>query len=169
MNIYIKFSNFSNFCEKQPKSRRNKLEIYNFCILKTSEDPMSEFRLSVVFYCAVNRTFQELPCSTAKIFFSYLAGHEVSCHDGIVSKIKCEWEMSSHLHWKVTQLFRETSVKKKVSNFYWVVPRHGSNKWIIMLEKWGRPDINVFHIKWIIAKHGNWKNQNPGGRFGATS
>ena len=35
----------------------------------TAEDPMSEFRLSVVFYCAVNRTFQELPCSTAKIFF----------------------------------------------------------------------------------------------------
>ena len=47
--------------------------------------------------------------------------------------------------------------------------RHGSYNWIIMLEKCGRPDINVFHIKWIISKHGNWKNQNPGGRFGATS
>ena len=30
-------------------------------------------------------------------------------------------------------------------------------------------DINVFHIKWIIGNHGIWKNQNPGGRFGATS
>ena len=25
-----------------------------------------------------------------------------------------------------------------------------------------------FHIKWIIGTQGNWKNQNPGGRFGAT-
>ena len=31
------------------------------------------------------------------------------------------------------------------------------------------PDINVFHIKWIIGNHGNWKNQNPGGCFGVTS
>ena len=23
--------------------------------------------------------------------------------------------------------------------------------------------------KWIIGTHDNWKNQNPGGRFGATS
>ena len=46
---------------------------------------------------------------------------------------------------------------------------HGSYKLIIMLEKCGHPDINVFHIKWIIGNHGNWKNQNPGGRFGATS
>ena len=28
---------------------------------------------------------------------------------------------------------------------------------------------NGFHIKWIIGTHGNWKNQNPGGCFGATS
>ena len=46
---------------------------------------------------------------------------------------------------------------------------HGSYKWISMLEKCGHPDINVFHIKWIIGDHGNWKNQNPDGRFGATS
>ena len=38
-----------------------------------------------------------------------------------------------------------------------------------MLEKCGRPDSNVFHIKYIISNHGNWKNQNPGGRFGTTS
>ena len=46
---------------------------------------------------------------------------------------------------------------------------HGSYKWIIMLEKSRRPDLNVFHLKWIIATHGNWKNQNPEGRFWATS
>ena len=44
-----------------------------------------------------------------------------------------------------------------------------SYKWIIMLEKCRRPGINVFNIKLIIGNHGNWKNQNPGGRFGATS
>ena len=36
---------------------------------------------------------------------------------------------------------------------------HGSYKWIIMFEKCGRPDINIFHIKWIIGNHGNWKNK----------
>ena len=45
---------------------------------------------------------------------------------------------------------------------------HGSYKWIIMLEKCGRPDLNVFHLKWIIDTHGKvrtfwethkiWKN-----------
>ena len=28
---------------------------------------------------------------------------------------------------------------------------------------------NEFHIKWRFGTHGSWKNQNPGGRFGATS
>ena len=28
---------------------------------------------------------------------------------------------------------------------------------------------NGFHIKWIFGTQNNWKNQNPGGRFGATS
>ena len=36
-------------------------------------------------------------------------------------------------------------------------PLHGSYKWIIMLEKCGRPDINVFHIKRTIGNHGNLK------------
>ena len=26
--------------------------------------------------------------------------------------------------------------------------------------------LNVFHLKWIICTHGNWKDQNPGGCFG---
>ena len=33
----------------------------------------------------------------------------------------------------------------------------------------GGIDSNVFHIKWIIGTHCNWKNQNPGGHFGATT
>ena len=40
---------------------------------------------------------------------------------------------------------------------------------IIMHEKCGRPDSNEFQLKWRFGTHGNWKNQNPGGRFGATS
>ena len=27
----------------------------------------------------------------------------------------------------------------------------------------------VFHLIWVIGTYGNWKNQNPWGRFGATS
>ena len=46
---------------------------------------------------------------------------------------------------------------------------HGSYEWIIMLEKYGRLDLTVFHLIWVIGTYGNWKNQNPGGRFGATS
>ena len=34
---------------------------------------------------------------------------------------------------------------------------HGSYRWIIMLAKCGHPDLNVFHIKWIIDTHSNWK------------
>ena len=33
----------------------------------------------------------------------------------------------------------------------------------------GAIGCNGFHIKWMFGTHGNWKNQNPGGRFGATS
>ena len=28
---------------------------------------------------------------------------------------------------------------------------HGSYRWIIMLGKCGRPDLNVFHLKWILS------------------
>ena len=28
---------------------------------------------------------------------------------------------------------------------------------------------NGFQLKWRFGTHGHWKNQNPGGRFGATS
>ena len=66
----------------------------------------------------------------------------------------------SSISWPI----RSSSTAAKVSN-----RQHGSYKWIIMLEKCGHPDIDVYHIKWIIGNHGNWKKQNPGGRFGATS
>ena len=38
-----------------------------------------------------------------------------------------------------------------------------------MHEKCGHSMDNRNKLKWIIGTHGNWKNQNPGGRFGATS
>ena len=53
--------------------------------------------------------------------------------------------------------------------FQQLIIEHGSYKWIIMREKCGRPDSNKFQLKWRFGTHGNWKNQNPGGRFGANS
>ena len=46
---------------------------------------------------------------------------------------------------------------------------HSDYDWIIMLQKCGGIGSYRFHIKWMIGTHGNWKNQNPGGRFGAIS
>ena len=40
---------------------------------------------------------------------------------------------------------------------------------VIMQRKCGRNTETTFDIKWVIGTYGNWKNQNPGGRFGATS
>ena len=39
---------------------------------------------------------------------------------------------------------------------------HGSYRWIIMLEKCGHANINVFHLKWMVLIHKNWKSV---GRF----
>ena len=39
----------------------------------------------------------------------------------------------------------------------------------IMQGKCGRNTETTFDIKWVIGTYGNWKNLNPGGRFGATS
>ena len=38
-----------------------------------------------------------------------------------------------------------------------------------MSKKWGTLGLDGIKLKWMIRNHGNWKNQNPGGRFGATS
>ena len=47
--------------------------------------------------------------------------------------------------------------------------RHYGQDWIIIPQKCGDIGSNGFYIKWIISTHVNWKNQNLGGRFGATS
>ena len=78
------------------------------------------------------------------------------------------------LSWPTYDIFlelldRNFILKKNIEGVASSRVKFNDDKWIIMLEKCGRPDINVFHIKWIIGNHGNWKNQNPGGRFGATS
>ena len=38
-----------------------------------------------------------------------------------------------------------------------------------MSNKLGGIWLNGNQLKWIIGTHSNWKNQNPAGRFGATS
>ena len=76
---------------------------------------------------------------------------------------------------KVTfnQKFLEASgnrrVTKKRSGSIQNSAPHGGYKWFIMHEKCGRPDSNGFQLKWRFGTHGHRKNQNPGGRFGATS
>ena len=40
---------------------------------------------------------------------------------------------------------------------------------VFMQGKCGRDTETTFKLKRMFGTHGNWKNQNPGGRFGATS
>ena len=47
--------------------------------------------------------------------------------------------------------------------------RHTGYIEVIMQRKCGRNTETTFDIKWVIGTYGNWKNLNPGGRFGATS
>ena len=42
-------------------------------------------------------------------------------------------------------------------------PNHDSCRWIIMLVKCGHPDLNIFHLKWTIGTHGNWKKSKSWG------
>ena len=69
---------------------------------------MSEFCLSVVFYCAMNRTFQELPCSTAKIFFliwldtKYLVMMALFQKSNVNEKCQVTYIVESH-NWFVIQ------------------------------------------------------------------
>ena len=100
-----------------------------------------------------------------------------------IFKVKTLQEKTTSIRHKTTEILiklvialqnmssvRMTSKIQLVLNYYDLVALyHGSYKWIIMLEKCGRPDLTVFHLIWIIGTYGNWKNQNPGGRFGATS
>ena len=37
------------------------------------------------------------------------------------------------------------------------------------VQKIGGIGLDGIHLKWIIGTDGNWKNQNPGGSFGAIS
>ena len=42
-------------------------------------------------------------------------------------------------------------------------------KILLCPKNWGGIVLNGNKLKWIIGTHDNWKNQDPGGRFGATS
>ena len=81
--------------------------------------------------------------------------------------------ISSPDHGIYMELFQNSSWKSSWLFLYnvetYTLYTHGSYEWIIMLEKCRRLDLTVFHLIWVIGTYGNWKNQNPGGRFGATS
>ena len=61
-----------------------------------------------------------------------------------------------HIH-----ISQETTTEKRAKPYFL-----GMNSYVNFLDGIGS---NEFHIKWIFGTQGNWKNQNPGGRFGATS
>ena len=46
---------------------------------------------------------------------------------------------------------------------------HTAKERFIKSIKLGGTGLIEYKLKWIIGTHGHWKNQNPGGRFGATS
>ena len=102
---------------------------------------------------------------------------KIDCHHSLKTTSKKFWGLNRYLqekliYWTMTRknlkrLHRNIFQSKTfISN---VNPKHGSYERIVMLEKCGRPDLTVFHLIWVIGTYGNWKNQNPGGRFGATS
>ena len=71
-----------------------------------------------------------------------------------VGKIKLQFYIFHLYKWKKcpnsTFIYISSFIRElRVPTYY------GSFKWIIMLEKCGRQNINVFHIKWIIGNHGN--------------
>ena len=43
----------------------------------------------------------------------------------------------------------ENGVKFFIKLFIFALSCHGGYRWVIMLEKCGHPDLNVFHLKWI--------------------
>ena len=69
------------------------------------------------------------------------------------------------------QNYRELSFKKGDLVYIrrQVIWFHSGLVRIIIPQKCGGIGSNEFHIKWIIGTQGNWKNQNPGGRFWATN
>ena len=86
--------------------------------------------------------------------------------------LKCPWKKIYavyNIHFSFADF--NTATTKRIIERRRIVQqkRHGSYRWIIMLEKCGQSDLNVFHLKWIIGTHGNGKNQNPWGRFRAGS
>ena len=73
-------------------------------------------------------------------------------------------QFSTHLisHYKFWQIFT-SAYQNTVSQS--TLPR----KILLCPINWGAYGLKGNKLKWIIGTHDNWKNQNPGGRFGATS
>ena len=46
---------------------------------------------------------------------------------------------------------------------------HTTYSWYIKWQKCSRMGLNGFHIRWKFSTQDNWKNENPGSHFGATS
>ena len=111
------------------------------------------------------------------------------------AKVAKDWSLP--IFWDSICSYKKQPVKEKFGIEYWTLP--GSNSpWrpciiqaiflnlfyfnhlidlnshtgyikVFMQGKCGRNTETTFDIKWVIGTYSNWKNQNPGGRFGATS
>ena len=120
--------------------------------------------------CKILTTFVTLswpPYSVANNLMSYW--HSLQSQESSVQVIYYYFAIRKNGTHVMICIFGNKLKKKLKSVKEFEVIFHGSYWWIFMLIKCGHPYLNVFHLKWIIGAHGNWKHKNHGGRFGATS
>ena len=92
--------------------------------------------------------------------FSFL--YPSTSRSGRGLKNNCMSTLSLYMCHYSTRFLKKDEKTSMVFKSHWLIALHlflidhGSYKWIIQL-------------KWRFGTHGNWKNQNPGDRFGATS
>ena len=85
------------------------------------------------------------------------------CHN----KTEQIWHRQSFWHGESSGF---TSFKgKTVFESFLDFVRHTDWEWFIKSLKLGGTGLDGNKLKCTIGTHGHWKNQNPGGRFGATS
>ena len=93
----------------------------------------------------------------------------VSAWDFKLLELNCQNNMIGHPFDLLFKKIGPLPKKQQLGIFDLTVFLHAGHIEVIMQGKYGRNTETTFHIKWVIGTYVNWKNQNPGGRFGATS
>ena len=78
------------------------------------------------------------------------------------SLLKACWPQ---MDWRAWYLMNEKSHYYS----YTAQPCHTTYSWNIKWQKCARMGLNGFHIRKVFGTQDNWKNENPGSPFGATS